>query len=340
MRGQANPEPIDRPLIEAASWRIRLTELGATTTLDFEIWLAQPQNAQAWAQVCLPWDFLGDQAGAPELAMAASAALADAKRAATQNKWRRDWQRAAGGIAAVLVIGMAVWGGLQWLGSPDDYATVLGERRIVTLRDGSRVALDSNSEVTVLYTKGARMLQLLRGQARFEVAHDVERPFSVLAGAQKVIATGTVFNIDVSGPKVLVTLIEGHVVVVDEKSALPAPGDAERHRSVELKAGQQLAAAPAAAPDIEPANIPRVTAWMNGQLMIDNEPLSQVVAQVNRYSTTPIEIRDPGIAAMRISGVFNTGDVAGVVDIVTHYLPVRAVNETGGAIVLERGVKS
>ena len=92
-------------------------------------------------------------------------------------------------------------------------------------------------------------LHLLKGQARFDVAHDKSRPFSVVAGNQKVIATGTAFNIDMAGPKVLVTLIEGHVVVLDENDAAK-PVAAVWSRPVELQAGQQLAAgAAAAAPD-------------------------------------------------------------------------------------------
>jgi transmembrane sensor len=334
--------PAAQSLAEAAGWRIRLTELELASTPEFEIWLAQPENEAAWKQVSAPWDFLGAQKNAPELAKARQAALDDAKRAGQEQGAPRHGRRLVLAFAATLVLGLVGWAGLSWLEAPDDYTTALGERRVVTLVDGSRIALDANSEVTVRYTKSARLLELLHGQARFDVAHDVERPFSVLAGAQKIIATGTAFNIDLNGPRVLVTLIEGHVVVVDEKSTVHAMGVPEPvalHQSVELKAGQQLTASPEAAPVVETANVQRATAWMNGQIMIDNEPLSQVIAQVNRYTAAPIQIRDPEVGAMRISGVFNTGDVAGVLDIVTHYLPVRAVGESDGTIVLEKKAK-
>ena len=334
--------PAAQSLAEAAGWRIRLTELEVASTPDFEIWLAQPGNGAAWKQVSAPWDFLGEQKYTPELAKARQAAWDDVRRISTSSEQPRFGRRVAIALAAALVLGMAGWAGISWLESPDNYATALGERRVVTLADGSRVALDANSQVTVRYTKSARLLELVHGQARFDVAHDVERPFSVLAGAQKIIATGTAFNVDLNGSRVLVTLIEGHVVVVDEKStvhAMGVPEPAIRHQSVELKAGQQLTALPETPPVIETANIQRATAWMNGQLMIDNEPLSQVIAQVNRYTAAPIEIRDSEVGAMRISGVFNTGDVAGVLDIVTHYLPVRAVGENDGTIVLEKKAK-
>ena len=196
--------------------------------------------------------------------------------------------------------------------------------------------------MTVRYTKNLRELHLLQGQARFDVAHDVERPFSVQAGDQKVIATGTAFNIDMAGPKVLVTLIEGHVVVLDEdvRSAAIATGRPKWPSSVELEAGQQLVAVGTAPPAVEPVDIQRVTAWTNGQVIFDNETLSSVVARVNRYSRTQIVISDPKAGAMRISGVLNAGDVNGFVDIVTHYLPVRAATNDAGDISLASETKN
>src|SRR3546814_3966246 len=80
--------------------------------------------------------------------------------------------------------------------SSDLYRTVLGERRVVTLADGSTVSLDAASEVRVAYSERARELALVRGQARFDVAHDPRRPFAVQARDQRVVATGTAFNVD------------------------------------------------------------------------------------------------------------------------------------------------
>jgi len=333
------PDMASVRLAEAAAWRVHLTEIEAETTPEFEAWLTEPGCAGAWSKIAHSWDYLGEHANVPLLVAARQAALGDAKRASAERQPPRNWRRVAGTIAAILVVAVALVGGLRWLQSPDDYTTAFGERRVITLADGSRISLDSNSEVTVRYSKNARELQLLRGQARFDVAHDVERPFSVLAGDQKVIATGTAFNIDLSGPKVLVTLIEGHVVVLNEDkppdttAALPVVSP--RRHSVELRAGQQLAALPQTPPEVAPANIQRTIAWTNGQLMFDNESLSAVVERVNRYSATPIVIDDPKVASLRISGVFNTGDINGFVDIVTHYLPVDAVTEESGAIRLK-----
>jgi len=319
----------DDRLTEAALWRVRLTETG--TTPEFEAWLRDPENQAAWDLLSRPWNFFDDVADAPEMIAAREAAFADAKRARNPLSFSNLIRPLAGLIAATLVIGAVGMGTYWWSHRPDDYQTIAGERRVITLSDGSKLSLDANSEVTVRYGKHDRSLQLLKGQARFDVAHDRKRPFSVVAGDQKVIATGTAFNIDMAGPKVLVTLIEGHVVVLDESDGT---GTA-RPRSIELRAGQQLTTGPSLPVEIAPANIRRVTAWTVGQLMFDDEPLSSVVERVNRYGGTQIVITDPQVGAMKISGVFNAGDVLGFVEIVTHYLPVKAVSESTSTIALQ-----
>jgi transmembrane sensor len=321
----------DHRLTEAALWRVRLTETGATP--EFESWLREPENQAAWDMLARPWNFFDEVADAPEIVAAREAAFADAKRAGNPFALSNLLRPVAALIAATLVVGAVGMGTYWWMSRPADYQTIAGERRVITLSDGSKLSLDANSEVTVRYGTHDRSLHLLKGQARFDVAHDRKRPFSVVAGNQKVIATGTAFNIDMAGPKVLVTLIEGHVVVLEETSGI-VTGSALPH-TISLHAGQQLTTTPSLPPEIAQANIRRVTAWTVGQLIFDDEPLSSVVERVNRYGGTQIVIADPQVGAMKISGVFNAGDVLGFVEIVTHYLPVKAVSESSSSIALQ-----
>jgi len=347
-----------RRLVEAVAWRTHLTESDAETSEAFEIWLATDErNSAAWSQVQKPWEFFGEHATAPELIEIRRAALADARNT-SRNRWMRPTLMALRSrfvIAASLLIVVA-GGFLIWQsGQPDVYRTASGERRVVTLADGSQIALDSQSEVRVLYSKNARNLTLSKGQARFDVAHDVERPFSVVAGGQKVVATGTSFNVDLLGSNLLVTLIEGHVVVLPPSSPVvsgeekKAKDDGLRggagawnerqggsRRGIELVAGQQLVMSPSTPPSIEQVNVERATAWQNGLLVFENEPLSSVVARVNRYVQRPIDLADAKTSAFRISGVFRAGDVDGFVSTITHYLPVRADPGENGSIRLSR----
>ena len=362
---KANAE--SESLLEAAVWLSRLQEAGADNRAAFETWLeAKPEHAVAWQQVHEPWALIGEQAAAPELVELRRAALADAKDTLRDRSRRFRWVgwRSKVGLAAA-VVGIMVGGFMFWQsGLPDVYRTAAGERRTVTLNDGSTVTLDSQSELKVRYTANTRDLALSRGQARFEVAHDVERPFSVVAGGQKVIATGTAFNVDLLGSTVLVTLIEGRVVVLPQTpnggapnlsaAAPPGTGRANRPsaatqrgaqrepttwgsgRGVELKAGEQLIASPAAVLSVEHVNVERATAWAQGELVFDNEPLSSVVARINRYTTSRVELADGATADLKISGVFHTGDVDGFVSTITSYLPLRASLTGDGTIRLDR----
>lgn len=353
MSGKDPPqETPSQPLAEAAVWRTRLAEAGREGGEAFEAWLAADErNAAAWQQVEASWRLLGEHATAPELIELRGEALSDAHRArrtGALTTWRR---RAA--LAAAIVVLVTSGGFFAWLGAPADvYRTASGERRVVTLADGSQLALDVRSEVRVRYSARSRDLALVRGQARFDVVHDVERPFSVIAAGQKVIATGTAFNVDILGPQLLVTLLEGRVVVMPTSDSLrgdetgrllplqplergvPAPrrgqrGDstenaARRRRGFELIAGERLVMSPTTPPSIEPISVERSIAWQNGQLVFENETLSSVVARVNRYSTETIEVVDAQVAALRISGVFHAGDVEGFVTTISSYLPVKA----------------
>ncbi|WP_175597235.1 FecR family protein [Peristeroidobacter soli] len=331
-------------LAEAAAWRTRLTEESIDSSSAFEAWLATHEdNRRAWSQVQGPWELFGEQAHSPELIELRRAALGRARDAG-----RHRWLRSSGGrmrlLAAAAMAVVMIAGFLTWhAGRPDIYRTQVGERRVVTLTDGSKIALDSQTEVRVSYSQEARDLSLLSGQARFDVAKDVQRPFAVYAAGRKVVATGTAFNVDLIGSEALITLIEGHVVIftdADESvrketvALSERPRPVRRDQTIELAAGEQLVLAAGTAPTVTTANVEQTTAWQSGRLVFENEPLASVIERMNRYSARALRIADPRAAELRMSGVFNTGDVESFVATVTAYLPVRAENLRSGDILL------
>lgn len=328
-------------LAEAAAWRVRLTEGGAETSAAFEAWLAaNPSNRLAWEQVNGPWDLVGEHATTPELMALRRDALHRARR-----HERRRWAGVSGfarkAVAAVATVAILAGGIGAWVWivqSPDVYRTALGERRVIPLRDGSRISLDSGSEVRVRYTGDARRLELRAGQARFDVARDVQRPFSVRASDRLVVATGTAFNVDLLGDKLLVTLIEGRVEVLEEPDgAFPArPGQQKNKLQPQvLAAGEQFIATSSSVPVVEKVDIARATAWESGQLVFTDEPLSSVAERISRYTGQPVRV-DPEVGQMRISGVFKAGDVETFVDTVSRYLPVSAAPLEDGGLTLRR----
>jgi len=303
------------PLVEAAAWRARLTGQNGDNNPAFEAWLAaDPAHAAAWKRVQEPWKSVGGHASAPEMVELRRAALAHAHQASRRRRSFTKKIGVAAGIFALITGAAVLWQMMQ----PDVYSTRIGERRVVTLADGSQIALDSQSEVRVHYNRNGRDLTLSSGQARFKVAHNPQRPFSVTAEGHKVVATGTAFNVDLFGPSVLVTLIEGHVIVL-------AP------ENIALDAGQQLVLSELAPPSISKINIERAMAWENGEVIFENDSLATVVARMNRYAQRPLVIADDRTSQLRISGVFHTGDVNGFVSTIVSYLPVRAEKAPDGS---------
>ncbi|MDE2347693.1 MAG: FecR domain-containing protein [Gammaproteobacteria bacterium] len=338
---------------QAAAWRVRLTESGAARVPEFELWLAEdPRNETAWRVVQGPWRMLGEYAASSELIVQRRAALAGRPRAA--RGVAAAWRRLPVAVAAALAFIAVAAGAVLLFRQTHQYVvyrTGAGERRVVTLADGSQITLDMKSEVAVRYTVHFRELELEQGQARFDVAHDAERPFTVAAEGHKVVATGTAFDVDLLGRDLRVTLIEGHVVVLPASAptrpyepqsgngvaapgataGAPEPTDWSR---IVLDPGQQLLMPAAGVPRIDRVDVDRVTAWERGQVAFKNDPLSVVVARMNRYASRPIVIGDARTGDLRISGVFHEGDVDGFVNTLASYLPISAHSGPNGSIVL------
>ncbi|MGE5500431.1 MAG: FecR family protein [Ignavibacteriales bacterium] len=331
------------PLQSAAIWRMRResADWSAEAEAAFQEWLAADElHRRAFERTGKVWDLVDSHAATPDVMVVRRDALHRAQRTARDRMMR--WSRSGaitrrGGFAAaaglLLAAGIGAW---PLLHPGEVYETRRNERRVVTLKDGSRLSLDAMTKVTVDYSDEARRLTLVRGQARFDVAHDVSRPFSVRARDRTVVATGTAFNIDIYGDAARVTLIEGRVVILSAKDAaagpLPKPGSTHLPpKAVELRPGQQLVAAVDEPAQIVPnVDLQQAVAWQQGKLMFDKEPLAEAAARMNRYSSRQIAIGDPAAGAIPISGAFDAGDMHGFLEAVTAYLPVTAVDGPEG----------
>ncbi len=324
----------DARLEAAAAWRLRVEEdESVTSSAEFQTWFAERANQDAYARVSSTWAVFDDFTAAPEIIAIRRDALHRAR--AASRHWILSRRQILGTLAAsLLVVAMAGIGTWQYMFGSVEFVTGIGERRGVTLNDGSRLSLDSNTAVRVEYSKALRRLVLERGRARFDVAHDVNRPFTVTAGSDTVVAVGTSFNVERLQAKVLVTLIEGRVVV--KSSPPPATtraNEAPSPKPTSLIAGQELVMKENARPVIRPADLPVVTAWETGRLVFNNEPLCEAIERVNRYTNRAVTV-EPEVANLRISGVFNAGDVGAFIDAVTSYFPVTASTSADNHVIL------
>src|SRR5690606_30755436 len=157
-------------------------------------------------------------------------------------------------------------------------------------------------------------------RARFEVARNPLRPFSVTAANEVVVATGTAFSVELVRQQVRVVLYEGHVAVLDREDGnvrrtvavgarkLPADQLLRPGKELVLPVAPQRSRTPVVAATIAPADPVRSLSWEAGQLVFEDEPLDLVVERMNRYATRPLAIGDAGAAGVRVSGVFTAGD--------------------------------
>lgn len=332
----------DALLNEAASWFTRLNEAQgrARQTLEREFldWLAaDPARAEAFARVSEAWIAVDGHAAAPEMMALRRDALDDAQNAA-RARWRgRSSPGQIASVAAIVLclVGAAALYGLTLVGTGDRYATAIGERRTVTLADNSRVAIDADSAISVEFEERLRLVHLEKGQAFFDVEKDPTRPFVVEAAGRRVVALGTAFNVELLANELRVTLVEGRVAVRSTSSPplLPALGTEFPPGVAELKPGEQLAAIGRAAPLItRPANVAAATSWREGKLIFDDEPLADAVARMQRYSRIRIAVADKSLNAIKISGVFNAGDVTAFVGALKTYFLIDATMTPDGEI--------
>lgn len=242
-----------------------------------------------------------------------------------------------GGI--LIVIALVVWG-VASDRSPSiraetsgaiQYVSVIGQMRRVPLADGSVVTLDSDSLLSVRFDRTSRYLRLARGRARFQVSHD-GRPFAVIAGNDRVVAHGTVFDVGYRDDgSIEVALLRG---AIDVSRVEPEKGESARGR-VTLRPGQRLVAAPHSALPT-PEAIGHEADWTRQLAVFDRAPLSDVVAAANRYSIDKIDIPDPAVARLRVSGTFRIVDARRLCTRLAEVFGLTVDESTPGIIVLRR----
>ncbi len=315
----------------AALWAMRLAEGEMTPEqqVAFDAWLdADARHGQLLEETIGAWRAVDHYAGAEQMMAMRQAALASARRTLRKGKSHFPMRQVVSGLMAATLL-LAVGGGLLWMRlTPQVYETGVGERRVVALTDGSKISLDAATMVRVRYADGKRQLWLEHGRAKFDVAHDALRPFSVSAADKMVVATGTAFSVELIKAQVRVVLYEGHVAVL-KRDVKSGPAEALHETTVEiglvaaermLVPGRELILpddsparlAPQAAA-VEPADPVRSLSWEGGLLVFEDEPLDIVVDRMNRYAVKPLVVGDAATGRLRISGVFRAGDTEGLV---------------------------
>jgi transmembrane sensor len=329
--------------IEAASrWdaRLRAHDCSAQERAQFQDWLNQsPENARQFSLLQRGLEAL--QAAStthPSLrAMRDRAAYMRSKARTRARLWT-----AAAVLAAVVIGGTAV--AVQRRDPPpveapriaSVFQTAVGERSTVQLQDGSEISLDTRSKVEVLYASNRRDIEIEEGRAYFRVARDSTRPFTVNAAGSEIVALGTQFDVRLDADYLYVTLIEGSVEVRPHRIATDAP------ISRRLAPGDRLTLHRTdGTVEVERVDIEKVVSWKEGRILFENAPLDEVVAEINRYSTSKIVVEDAKLAQLRVNGMFYTDQPDHFLHALTQYLPIRVrIDRTGTAYLSQSQARS
>jgi transmembrane sensor len=271
---------------------------------------------------------------------------------------------AAGAGLAAAITGAALW----FLLAPAYYATEVAEVRDIHLSDGSVVTLGARSSLSVAFRLHERRVSLTSGIAYFSVTKNPSRPFIVRVGDKEVRVVGTKFEIRRDPTSMRVSVVQGTVWVmqVPERAretsrdaqptvrlaatvtpptaatlpdgapiapSLPTPTESPEERI--LTAGQQVTTAldgeipgPQLMPHEEPA------AWRHGRQVYVDTPLKDIIADANRYSRSPIEIADEGVATIRVSVTYPSDRIEDLVSALSRSLSLKVERREAGGIVL------
>lgn len=317
----------DEATAEAAGWLARLQRDSVTEHdgLALEAWLsASPANVAAYRQALAVWQAF--ETGAEDILdeLATPARRPSPTRAPT-----RRWMVGAGGFAVAAGLALAVMPSLIAQSSVQTYATGKGERRHVTLVDGSVVDLNAETSLRVSFARSERRVVLGEGEAIFDVAHDERRPFTVEAASRVVRVVGTQFDVRNRQSDLTVTVARGKVQV--RPIAATTIG-----RAFLLTPGQRLEIDRTGAEELKAVDPQETFSWRAGRLVYRDQPLSDVVADLNRQFVEQIVIGDPELARTTITGVVVLDDPQSVIARLSLMLPIRSVPSDRGLLLLRK----
>lgn len=351
------PEVYER----ACEWFVEFRAAPADEQLrqEFHAWLQQaPAHMAAYLDVACSWNWTGTldvSSRFPKEALIAQADGADnlvAYPGATGSdkpaphrsaaSWRlRPVAWAAAGSVLLLIAAVLVTG---WMLSGPVYSTGIGQKRLITLPDGSTIHLNASSRVLVRYSKARREIDLIRGQALFVDTYEPDRPFIVRSPATVVRAIGTQFDVNLLDAETIVTVIQGQVSVARKRPAMPVASNllqplsyhaAAELPTVYLSAGEQLTVTPTRHLQPVRTNVTDAIAWTHHQLIFASTALRDVAQEFNRYNERRIVIASPSLQTFKIDGVFSSTDPKSLISFLQQYPGIK-VTDTGEDVVISR----
>lgn len=309
--------------IEAEAARLYLKAKKTESEADWQEaydWVeANPAHGYAFAKIETSWELTGR--------LSESRMPVDPEEVAgPAGRFEALFSRRAvtGLIAATLVAVVSTVAIQKWM-AVERYRTEVGQARLLILADGSKVRLNTDSSVEVAWRPEQRLVRLLQGEARFDVAHNPDRPFIVQAGDVSFRALGTAFNVRFKRELMELTVISGRVAVNEggeQKATVAAGGYAA------------VSGGTVGVTRLTSGEVARRTAWEQGTIDFDGETLEQAVAEFNRYRSKPLIIGSPQIASLRVGGTFKASGSDLFVESLAHSFGIRAIPAEDGILLM------
>lgn len=278
-----------------------------------------------------PLDWMGQPGVAEDLAKSIAQELKHRKR-----------RRIGGTGIALLLLSLLVW--RPWVAEPLAPATTAFVRlpATQTLADGSTVQLNDGARILTAFTGTVRRVELLSGEAHFQVTKDPSKPFIVVVDDVEVRAVGTAFSVTRNATKVEVLVTEGTVAVdrPSESISSSAPtSETIATLGVGGRAVVNLASAETTAPHVEALPLPAVQerlSWRMPRLEFTETPLNEAIPMINMHSPVKLILKDSSLGSLKISGVIRADNIDLLRDLLSDTHGIQSEYRTNSEVVLTR----
>jgi transmembrane sensor len=336
-------------MLQAADWFVRVSEeqISEREFSEWLQWCTDPDNLREFQRIRatsegfdqLPAEMTQrlDEILRTEAAAGQTDSPATPAASLPPETRARGWsvKPALAALAASIVIVCAAWYARDAL-APATQPPIFesgSANRSTLLPDGSTLILAPRTRVAVDFVGRLRKLALSRGEAYFKVQHDKSKPFVVSAGAVDVTAVGTAFDVRLEEKRITVTVQEGAVAVdlSGRGDGNGSPGGARW----QVSAGHRISYDPGKQwASITTVDADLVLGWREGRLQYFDEPLGAVVADVSRYTSQPVLVNDPRLAARRFTGTVFTDAIEDWLAALASTFPARAITRSDGSVLL------
>jgi len=328
----------EKRLDDASDWLAKIDrELTAPEKSELQAWLSSSaKNTEVLLEVAHLWDKMDDLSRLSDLFPQTSPSI---------TKKSSAW---LGALAASVIFAISIGfyqSGFNFslFGQSDpsavvavqmNYQTGIGESNTINLPDSSKIVLNTNSFVQVRYTSNARIIDLQRGEIHIDVAHDKTRPLSVIASGKVIQAVGTAFNVEVRNDFVELIVTDGKVLVAASdlaKAKTDIDDIAKRlpQSSMAVSKGEKIdldltGNSVEKVIKVDQIDVAASLSWRTGNLIFRGESLAEAMAEISRYTDVTFELSDDKqLQEVEVAGMFKTGDVTGLLEVLSNNFNIR-----------------